>query len=274
MVAIREQVKAAGSSFYWAMRILPLEKRDAIFAVYAFARDVDDIADGDWPDDKKRAALADWRKEISALYQGTPSRPISRALKPAVQTFDLQKKDFLALIDGMEMDGLGPIRAPSMDRLILYCDRVACAVGRLCVRIFGEPGPAGQRTADHLGLALQLTNVLRDVVEDADMGRLYLPSELLQEAGITETDPVKVVTDPRLQQVCQALSTRAAREFDFAKTAIADCREGDMRPAVIMMMVYRKTLNRLRKNGFSDLTNTDLVSKPEKLWIAVRYGLL
>ncbi|MFN3232521.1 MAG: presqualene diphosphate synthase HpnD [Alphaproteobacteria bacterium] len=272
--AIREQVRAAGSSFYWAMRVLPPVKRDAIFAVYAFARDVDDIADGDWPDDRKRQALAEWRTEIEALYTGVPNHRITRALVQPIKTFDLQKSDFLALIDGMEMDGLGPIRAPSMDDLILYCDRVACAVGRLCVRIFGEPGPAGQRTANHLGLALQLTNILRDVVEDSEMGRLYLPAELLQAAGITETDPVKVATDPSLSEVCWTLSNRAAEEFVLAEAAISECSRRTMRPAIMMMMVYRKTLERLRAKRFADMTDTDVVSKPEKLWIALRYGLV
>lgn len=272
--AIRAQVRAAGSSFYWAMRFLPVEKRDAIFAVYAFARDVDDIADGDLPDADKQAALADWRREIDALYDGNPSRLITRALAPAVGHYALKKQDFLALIDGMEMDGLGPICAPPMAELELYCDRVACAVGRLCVLIFGEPGPAGERTANHLGLALQLTNILRDVVEDAEMGRLYLPAELLQNAGIDSTDPVQVVSDPRLAGVCQKLAERAAREFELAEAAIAECSKQTMRPAIIMMMVYRKILDRLRARGFTDLADTDVVSKPEKLWIAVRYGLL
>lgn len=271
---IRDQVRAAGSSFYWAMRFMPPHKRDAIFAVYAFARDVDDIADSDRPDQEKSAGLEAWRREIDALYAGHPSRPITRALTDPVDTYGLNKRDFLALIDGMEMDGLGPIRAPSTNDLILYCDRVACAVGRLCVPIFGEPGPAGQQTADHLGLALQLTNILRDVAEDADMGRLYLPAELLQDAGIADTDPMTVLDDPRLPEVCMSLSERALREYELAEDAIAQCSRKAMRPAIIMMMVYRKVLDRLRANGFKDLVHTDVVSKPEKLWIALRHGLI
>ncbi len=257
------------------MRFLPPEKRDAIFAVYAFAREVDDIADGDDPDDVKRAGLEAWRAEIDALYQGSAGHPITRVIAPAIDAYRLEKKDFIALIDGMEMDGIGPIRAPAMDDLILYCDRVACAVGRLCVCIFGEPGPAGQAVADHLGLALQLTNILRDIEEDAAMGRLYLPRELLAEAGIDSSDPAAVIGDSRLRETCRALAVRADEEFRMADAAIARCSRKAMRPAIIMMMVYRKTLDRLLEEDWNYLPNSPRngVSKLEKLWIAVRYGL-
>jgi phytoene synthase len=275
LARVRDTVTAAGSSFYWAMRFLPPEKRDAIFAVYAFAREVDDIADGDAPDDVKRAGLEAWRREIEALYAGAPEHPISRVLAPAIPAYHLEKKDFLALIDGMEMDGIGPIRAPVMDDLILYCDRVACAVGRLCVGIFGEAGPAGQAVADHLGLALQLTNILRDIEEDAVMGRLYLPRELLADAGIESSDPAVVIEDPRLRQTCRALAVRAGEEYRLADAAISRCSRKAMRPAIIMMMVYRKTFDRLLEEDWSYLPNSPRngVSKLEKLWIAVRYGL-
>lgn len=275
LARVRETVTAAGSSFYWAMRLLPPEKRDAIFAVYAFAREVDDIADGGDSDDVKRAGLEAWRSEIEALYQGSPGHAITRVIAPAIHAYHLEKKDFIALIDGMEMDGIGPIRAPAMDDLILYCDRVACAVGRLCVCIFGEPGPAGQAVADHLGLALQLTNILRDIEEDAAMGRLYLPRELLADAGIDSSDPAVVIGDPRLRETCRTLSARADEEFRLADAAIARCSRKAMRPAIIMMMVYRKTLDRLLEEDWNYLPNSPRngVSKLEKLWIAVRYGL-
>lgn len=275
LARVRETVTAAGSSFYWAMRFLPPEKRDAIFAIYAFAREVDDIADGGDPDDVKRAGLEAWRSEIEALYQGLPGHPITRVIAPAIDAYRLEKRDFIALIDGMEMDGIGPIRAPAMEDLILYCDRVACAVGRLCVCIFGEPGPAGQAVADHLGLALQLTNILRDIEEDAAMGRLYLPRELLADAGIESSEPATVIRDSRLRETCRALAVRADEEFRLADAAIARCSRKAMRPAIIMMMVYRKTLDRLLEEDWNYLPHSPRngVSKLEKLWIAVRYGL-
>ena len=269
------QVRAAGSSFYWAMRFQEQGKRDALFAVYAFCRAVDDIADGTLSDDEKRTALENWRTRIHALYDGRPDDAVTRMLYDAIQTYALEKRDFLAVIDGMEMDGVGPICAPSMDELLLYCDRVACAVGRLCVHIFGEPGPAGQATADHLGLALQLTNILRDIAEDAEMGRLYLPGELLSAEGITSTDPKTVITDPRLPAVCRVLAGRAQDEFTAAENAIAQSNKKAMRPAIIMMKVYQKTLNLLRADDWAGLADGKAgpsLSKPEKLWIALRYG--
>ncbi|MBX7200283.1 MAG: squalene/phytoene synthase family protein, partial [Rhodospirillaceae bacterium] len=176
---IRAKVQAAGSSFYWAMRFLPQAKREALFAIYAFCREVDDIADGDATRPEKIVALDAWRQKVEALYQGKASDAISRALTQAVATHGLRKKDFIAVIQGMEMDARGPIVAPSLDELDLYCDCVAAAVGRLCVPVFGEATPAGERVANRLGRALQLTNILRDVEEDAGIGRLYLPAELL-----------------------------------------------------------------------------------------------
>ena len=273
---IIDQVRTAGSSFYWAMRFQEPVKRDALFAVYAFCRAVDDIADGSMSDAGKQAALQDWQRQIRALYDGIPQHAVTRALLDPVRIYGLEKRDFMAVIDGMEMDGVGPICAPSMDDLLLYCDRVACAVGRLCVRIFGESGPAGQATADHLGLALQLTNILRDIADDAAMGRLYLPRELLDAEGITSTDPATVMTDEHLPAVCRTLAQRALQEYAEAEKSIAACSRKAMRPAIIMKQVYRKTLDRLITDDWSHLRDgrpAPALGKPEKLWTAVRYGL-
>ncbi|HUW81033.1 MAG TPA: squalene/phytoene synthase family protein, partial [Acidocella sp.] len=177
-------VKTSGTSFYHGMKILPAPRRDAMYAIYAFCRVVDDIADDEGALDARRAALDAWRARIGAVFLGQTSDPITRALRTAVQTYDLREADFLAIIDGMEMDAGAPIVAPTLETLDLYCDRVASAVGRLSVRIFGDSTAAAQDVAQALGRALQLTNILRDVGEDAARGRLYLPSEYLFEAGI------------------------------------------------------------------------------------------
>ena len=197
---------ASGSSFYAAMRILPRAQREAMFQIYSFCRQVDDIADSDGPRPERLAALQQWRDDIDALYQG---RPPARLLDyvPSVRRFDLQREDFLAIVDGMEMDVPQDIRAPDLATLDLYCDRVASAVGRLSVRVFGLPRDDGILLAHHLGRALQLTNILRDVDEDAGLGRLYLPREALLHAGITSTDPLKVISDPALPKVCASLVT-------------------------------------------------------------------
>lgn len=276
MDEVRAKVQAAGSSFYWAMRFMPARKRIALFAIYAFCREVDDIADGDLIRDDKIAALDAWRGRIADLYAGRPSDAITRVLADAVQSFGLRQDDFIAVIRGMEMDALGPVVAPSLEELDLYCDCVASAVGRLCVHVFGE-AVAGQKVADHLGRALQLTNILRDIEEDAGIGRLYLPREILIREGLTDLTPAAVARDARLPKVIAAVGATAERAFTESGLALAQCNRDKMRPAVVMMMVYRRHLDRLRANDWHPLPpRTGLArarAKIEKLWIALHYGL-
>ena len=196
--------KASGSSFYLAMRLMPKRERDAMFAIYAFCRRVDDIADdGLGTRAERHERLEAWRYDLDALYGGqTPPRVAF--LAPAVAQFGLRKEDFLTILDGMEMDVAEDIVAPDLATLDLYCERVASAVGRLSIKVFGmEEGP-GFELAHHLGRALQLTNILRDIDEDADIGRLYLPREYLFAAGFKSLDPRMVVSDPRVDGVCRA----------------------------------------------------------------------
>src|SRR5277367_5307065 len=193
------------------MRILPRAQREAMFEIYSFCRAVDDIADDLGPRDGRRARLAQWRSDIDAVYRGAPP-PELGGLAQAVRTFDLQREDFIAIIDGMEMDVIADIRAPDRPTLDLYCDRVACAVGRLSVRVFGMERQAGLKLAHHLGRALQLTNILRDVDEDASLGRLYLPREELKAAGITSTDPTEVIGHPAVADVCATIVALAKTE--------------------------------------------------------------
>ncbi|MBN9011935.1 MAG: squalene/phytoene synthase family protein, partial [Rhizobiales bacterium] len=189
---------ASGSSFYAAMRILPRAQREAMFQIYTFCREVDDIADADGPREGRREALEQWRRDIDALCAGHPPERLKSYL-PSVRTFGLRREDFLAIIDGMEMDVIGNIRSPDAATLDLYCDRVASAVGRLSVRVFGLPEGDCEGLAYHLGRALQLTNILRDIDEDAGIGRLYLPREALLAAGITGDDPDVVMREPAMQ---------------------------------------------------------------------------
>src|SRR6202051_956096 len=206
---------ASGSSFYAAMRILPPEQREAMFQIYSFCRQVDDIADSDGPRPERLAALEQWREDIDALYQGHPPARL-RDYVASVQRFGLLREDFLAIVDGMEMDVPKDIRAPDLATLDLYCDRVASAVGRLSVRVFGLTEDDGILLAHHLGRALQLTNILRDIDEDAGLGRLYLPREALLHAGITGDDPVKVSAERSLPKVCLPLAERAKSHFEQA----------------------------------------------------------
>ncbi|HET6161624.1 MAG TPA: presqualene diphosphate synthase HpnD [Dongiaceae bacterium] len=271
---IAAKVQASGTSFYAAMRLLPQARRDAMFAIYAFCREVDDIADEPAEIEDKKRRLEGWRMEIAKLYDGVPLNPIAQALLPCVKQFNLRWEDFLAVIDGMEMDAVEDIIAPSMDKLDLYCDRVASAVGRLSVRAFGATEPEADQVAHHLGRALQLTNILRDLGEDAERGRLYLPVELLHAAGIFEHEPMKVVTHPKVREACQALARRARQHFAGAHVAMAACAKGPMRPAAIMGGVYRAILERLVKADWRDPFARISLPKWQKIWLAFRYGFL
>src|SRR5579863_7626640 len=197
------------------MRILPPAQREAMYEIYSFCRAVDDIADDPGPREPRRRQLAQWRADIDAIYAGSPP-PALDGLARAVRSFDLQREDLFAIIDGMDMDVIADIRAPDRATLELYCDRVACAVGRLSVRVFGMAHDSGRALAHHLGMALQLTNILRDLDEDASLGRLYLPREALQGAGIISADPAVVLANPMLPEACGVIVALAKSEFAAA----------------------------------------------------------
>src|SRR6201994_111376 len=216
--AVEGIVRAAGTSFYHGMRVLPADRRHAMYAIYAFCRIVDDIADEAGSLEEKRIALTAWRDNIAGLYQGRTEGPVTRVLAAAVARFDLRAADFIAVIDGMQTDAETVVIAPDMATLDLYCDRVASAVGRLSVRAFGDASPAAERVAYSLGRALQLTNILRDLQEDAERGRIYLPAEYLRDAGVP-LEPDAMLTAPGLPAVCQRLAERAHGYFHAAREA-------------------------------------------------------
>jgi phytoene synthase len=258
---VQARLAASGSSFFWAMRLLPKDRRAAMFAVYAFCRAVDDIADGAAPAPDKMAALAAWRVEIGALFQGAPHHPATVAVARAVPIFGLRKDDFLAVIDGMEMDVAGRMVAPSLVELELYCARAACAVGRLSAPIFGLNRDVGEALARSLGQALQLTNVLRDLAEDAAVGRLYLPHEVLARNGIAARQPAAVLSHPALARACAEVSVMAEAHFAEARALLRDCPRGPARPARAMCAVYARLLARLKVRGFAP----DLIGHPIRM---------
>jgi phytoene synthase len=266
-------VAGSGTSFYWAMKFLPRERRSAMFAIYAFCRAVDDVVDEPGTMESKEAQLAEWRREIARIYEGSPRTLIGRQLAVATRRFDLQRDDFLAIIDGMAMDAGAPMQAPSMAELDLYCARVASAVGLLSVRAFGAPAEEGRRVAHVLGRAFQLTNILRDLAEDAAIGRLYLPRELLAANGIDSSDPQVVLRHPGLAGVCTELARLAQGYFDQATVAMAACPRRSMRPARVMMEVYHRILHRLLARGWRRPDEPVSLPKATKLFIALRYGL-
>jgi presqualene diphosphate synthase len=255
------------------MRILPREQREAMFQIYSFCRKVDDIADSDGPRGERLAALQQWRDDIDALYQDDPP-PRLRDYVASVKKFDLQRADFLAIVDGMEMDVPQDIRAPDLAALDLYCDRVASAVGRLSVRVFGLPADDGILLAHHLGRALQLTNILRDIDEDAAIGRLYLPREGLQGAGIAGTDPLNVAADPQLPKVCAPLVARARTHFEQADEVMARHPRRVVRAPRIMSKYYRAILELLVARGFSAPRAPVRINKLARLAIVLRYAFI
>ena len=269
--AVEAIVRAAGTSFYQGMRVLPADRRNAMYAIYAFCRAVDDIADDDALPDRP-ARLDTWRARVAALYRGEADDPVTRVLAAAARRFALRAEDFGAVIDGMQMDADQVIVAPDLATLDLYCDRVAAAVGRLSVRAFGDGSPAADRVAFALGRALQLTNILRDLAEDAERGRLYLPREWLDQAGVP-AEPRAALGSPRLGEVCVRVAALAHRYFRDAAAAMAECDRRAMRPARLMGATYAALLARLERTGWRDPAERVSLPKWQKLWLAVRYGL-
>jgi squalene synthase HpnD len=264
---------ASGSSFYAAMRILPRAQREAMFQIYSFCRQVDDIADSDGPRPERLAALQQWRDDIEALYQGHPPARL-RDYVSSVRKFDLKREDFLAVVDGMEMDVPQDIRAPDLATLDLYCDRVASAVGRLSVRVFGLPQDDGILLAYHLGRALQLTNILRDIDEDAAIGRLYLPREGLLHAGITSAEPLEVISNPALPKVSAPLVERARRHFEKADEVMGRNPRRAVRAPRIMSKYYRAILELLVARGFASPRMPVRLNKMARIAILLRYAFI
>ncbi|MFM9853634.1 MAG: presqualene diphosphate synthase HpnD [Sphingomonadaceae bacterium] len=240
----------AGSSFYAGMRVLPRPEREAMYAVYGFCRLVDDIADEETQPRPERAkALDQWRRDIDALYAHSDAGKAA-FLNEAVERFALKHEDFHAVIDGMAMDIKQQVDWPDMATLDLYCDRVASAVGRLSVRVFGMDETPGIALAHHLGRALQLTNILRDIDEDAVIGRVYLPREALLAAGVVVGDIKALVVDPRVDAAARQLAATAHQHYGEADAILAKRPHGHLIAPRMMAAVYAKTLRRTEEIGW------------------------
>jgi phytoene synthase len=265
--------RASSSSFYNAMRILPRAQRDAMFEIYSFCRQVDDIADSSEPRAVRLEQLNRWRSDIDELFVGN-STSRTTGLTAPVRSFGLPREDFHSIIDGMEMDVVTEIRAPDEATLDAYCDKVASAVGRLSVRVFGMQEQEGLALAHHLGRALQLTNILRDLDEDASIGRLYLPAPLLHSAGIWTTHPSSVLANRALGEVCDRIVARAREHFAQADVIMNRNPRRIVRAARIMAEAYRAILDSLVGRGWTPPRRPVHLPRARLLWILMRHALV
>ena len=266
---------AARSSFYVAMRILPPAQREAMFSVYRFCRAVDDVAD-----EPEQGAPADrigmletWRADVASLYAGNAPLRLADLVEP-VRRFGLRRNDFEAVIDGVEMDAARSMRAPDWATLDLYCDRVASAVGRLSVRIFGLSERLGDDLAHHLGRALQLTNILRDIDEDAATGRLYLPREALAVAQVRTDDPVAAAADPKLAAACEEVAERAKAHFEAAQPIMGAAPRAAVKAPRLMAAAYWSLLDNMVAQGFAPPRRHARPSRLRVLGAFLCYGVL
>ncbi len=270
---VLECVKNSGSSFLLGMAALEPARRQGMFALYAFCRAVDDIADSDWPRDKIARELEIWRGYIRDVFKGQPRHPVMELLQPAIANYGLVESDFHDIIAGMEMDANGPIQRPDWQTLDLYCDRVASAVGRVSVRIFGEATEHGQQTAYHLGRALQLTNILRDIDEDAGRERLYMPFEALEEAGISSDRIDEIINHPAFDHAARAVARQAVFHFDEAEVEMQQCSRRAIKPARLMRDYYAKLMHHMLLLGWDSPRVRVGLGPLDKILLMLRFYL-
>ncbi|MEW6689074.1 MAG: presqualene diphosphate synthase HpnD [Pseudomonadota bacterium] len=263
----RQKAAASGSSFYYSFLFLAPERRRAITALYAFCREVDDVVDECADPQLARTKLAWWRAEISNLYEGAPNHPVSRALHPHLSTFGIRKEQLNEIIEGMEMD-LAQTRYLDFAALEKYCYHVAGAVGLLAAGIFGYRDPRTLEYAKQLGTAFQLTNIIRDVGEDARKNRIYLPIDELQRFGVTAADILnRAYTEP----FARLMAFQAQRAISFYEKAMQSLPAQDrraQRAGLIMAAIYRATLAEIERDGFKVLDRRTSLTPLRKLWIA------
>jgi phytoene synthase len=263
------QQKAAqsGSSFYYSFLFLPQERRRAITALYAFCREVDDTVDECTDVSVAHNKLAWWRKEIAAMLAGTPSHPVTQALQPHMATYALDGKHLLAIIDGMEMD-LSQTRYLDYPGLQRYCWHVAGVVGILSASIFGVTRPQTLQYAEKLGLAFQLTNIIRDVGEDARKGRIYLPVNELQQFNVTAADILNARHSENFENLMRFQAQRAQRAYDEAFALLPAEDRRAQRPGLMMAAIYRALLDEIEADGFHVLKQKISLTPIRKLWLA------
>lgn len=257
----------SGSSFYYSFLFLPPQRRRAITALYAYCREVDDVVDECHDPGVARSKLAWWRQEVGNLYAGKASHPVTQALSSAITPYGIEQQHMLELIDGMAMD-LDYNRYPNFDTLKLYCHRVAGVVGIMSAGIFGYQDKRTLEYADRLGLALQLTNIVRDVGEDARRNRIYLPLDELQRYNVREDDIRAARESSGFRELMTFQIERALEHYDQAFTWLPDIDRRAQRPGMVMAAIYRTLLEEIRNDGSHVLTRRTSLTPMRKLWIA------
>ena len=264
----QQKAAASGSSFYYSFLFLPKAKREAITALYAFCREVDDVADECSDINIARTKLAWWRNEIRQLYVSNPQHPVTKALLPAIHAYKMDEEHFLEIIDGMEMD-LDQNRYTDFKQLQLYCYRVASVVGLLSVQIFGYTNRNTLKYAHDLGMAFQLTNIVRDIGEDARRGRIYIPLDEIKKAGLSETDILHGHHSAKMQELIDFQIERAERFYDKALNALPQEDRKSQRTGLIMAAIYRTLLREIKQSGSQQVLDARISLTPlRKLWLA------
>tara|TARA_B100000029_G_scaffold182527_1_gene180141 strand:- start:13010 stop:13837 length:828 start_codon:yes stop_codon:yes gene_type:complete len=258
------------SSFYWGMRILKKEKRNAMFVVYAFCKKVDTIADSNLPNKKKIKNLNKLKSEINEIFNNKPKNNFGIILNENIKKFKLKKKYFFDVIKGVEMDIKNIMICPSKKNFNLYCYRVAGAVGLISLGIFGEYNKNGKSFALYLAKALQITNILRDIKEDEEMGRIYIPKEILNKYNIKKEKISLMIQNKMFPKACWYLSKIADHNFKMAKKKLKYCSENKLKSAVLMMETYKILLNKLKKNKWENLEKKIYLTNFEKIYLFVK----
>ena len=268
----QDKAAKSGSSFYYSFRFLPPHKRRAITALYAFCREVDDVVDECSDANVARTTLNWWRGQVAEIYGGKPQHPVALALIPVVKQFNLAQEHLLEIIDGMEMDIDQP-RYPDFKSLQLYCYRVASVVGLLSAEIFGYRDPRTLEYAHDLGIAFQLTNIIRDVGEDARRNRIYLPMEELQQFGVAAADILNARETEEFHKLMAFQIERARRYYRQALDHLPAADRKAQRTGLIMAAIYRATLDEVEKSGCHVLKERVSLTPAYKMWLAFKTWL-
>ena len=263
----QQKTLQSGSSFYYSFLFLPPERRRAITALFHFCREVYDTVDETTDQSVARIKLAWWRTEVSAMYKGSPTHPVTQALQPHVEPYKLEEKHLLAIVDGMEMD-LDQSRYLDYAGLQRYCWHVASVVGILSASIFGYTNPQSLAYAEKLGLAFQLTNIIRDVGEDARKGRIYIPVNELQQFNVTAADLLNARHSEKFEALMRFQTERAQRTYDEALALLPKEDRRAQRPGLMMSAIYRTLLDEIERDGFHVLTQRISLTPLRKLWLA------